>query len=116
MKILDGTGAAHSLLLELHQEISTLAKRAPQLAFILIGNHPPSRSYVNAKKRRCQETGIHSIDHELEEMTSETQLLNLIIDLNTNPLIDGILVQLPLPPHIDKDRILMAIDPDKDVD
>jgi methylenetetrahydrofolate dehydrogenase (NADP+) / methenyltetrahydrofolate cyclohydrolase len=116
MKILDGTATARALLLELHQEIKTLAKRAPQLAFILIGNHPASRSYVNAKKKRCQEAGIHYVDHELDETTTETQLLNLIADLNANPLIDGILVQLPLPPHFDKERILMAIDPDKDVD
>lgn len=116
MNILDGKAAARTLLLELHQEIKTLAKRAPELAFILIGNHAPSRAYVHAKKKRCQETGIHSVDHELEETTTEDELLKLIADLNANPLIDGILVQLPLPSHIDKDRILMAIDPDKDVD
>ena len=116
MQLLDGLATARAILIELHEEIKTRAKRPPVLAFILVGDHPASRAYVHAKKKRCQEAGIHSIDHELETAVSQQHLLRLIADLNADPLVDGILVQLPLPSHIDKDAVIVAIDPSKEVD
>ncbi len=116
MKLLDGRSSSRALLQELHQEIKTTAKQSPGLAFILVGDHPASRSYINAKKRRCSEAGIRSVDHELSASTSTDDLLKLLQDLNANPMVDGILIQLPLPSHIDKEKVLFAIDPMKDVD
>lgn len=90
--------------------------RKPGLAVILIGNHPASQVYVNHKHRACVEVGILSTNHCLPEETSETVLLSLIDALNNNPSIDGILVQLPLPLHINPEAIIERIRPDKDVD
>lgn len=88
----------------------------PGLAVILVGNDPASRSYVGGKGRKAKETGFHSEQYDLPVETTEATLLGLVDKLNRSPAIHGILVQLPLPAHIDKRRIIEAIAPDKDVD
>lgn len=91
-------------------------KRAPGLAVVLVGDNPASEVYVGAKRRACEEVGFKSISHNLPETTSQAALLKLIDELNNDPTIDGILVQLPLPDNISCDAIIEAIHPDKDVD
>ena len=88
----------------------------PGLAVVLVGEDPASQVYVRSKGKQAKECGITSIEHKLEDTTSEEFLLNLINDMNKDPAINGILVQLPLPKHIDSAKILQAIDPAKDVD
>lgn len=91
-------------------------KRLPGLAVILVGSDPASQVYVNHKRHDCQEVGFRSIAHDLPADTSQQQLLTLIETLNNDDSIDGILVQLPLPPHLDSSLLLEKIRPDKDVD
>jgi methylenetetrahydrofolate dehydrogenase (NADP+)/methenyltetrahydrofolate cyclohydrolase len=86
------------------------------LAVVLVGDNPASRLYVGGKSRKAEELGFHSVQHNLPAATSEADLLALISVLNRDPLIHGILVQLPLPPQIDKDKVIEAILPEKDVD
>ena len=88
----------------------------PGLAVVLVGDNPASRLYVGGKSRKAGELGFHSVQHNLPAGTSEADLLALIDILNRDPLIHGILVQLPLPPQIDKDKVIEAILPEKDVD
>jgi methylenetetrahydrofolate dehydrogenase (NADP+)/methenyltetrahydrofolate cyclohydrolase len=88
----------------------------PGLAVVLVGDNPASRLYVGGKSRKAEELGFHSVQHNLPAATSEADLLALISVLNRDPLIHGILVQLPLPPQIDKDKVIEAILPEKDVD
>jgi methylenetetrahydrofolate dehydrogenase (NADP+)/methenyltetrahydrofolate cyclohydrolase len=88
----------------------------PGLAVILVGEDPASKSYVTAKEKACEEIGIYSDDNRLPADTSEEDLLALVEKCNKNPKINGILVQLPLPEHINEDKVLLAIDPAKDVD
>jgi len=88
----------------------------PGLAVVLVGEDPASQVYVRSKGKQAKECGITSIEHKLEDTTSEAFLLNLINDMNNDPAINGILVQLPLPKHIDSAKVLEAIDPAKDVD
>ncbi|MBE0484605.1 bifunctional methylenetetrahydrofolate dehydrogenase/methenyltetrahydrofolate cyclohydrolase FolD [Marinobacter sp.] len=90
--------------------------RAPGLAVVLVGNDPASQVYVGNKRKACDEAGIVSLSYDLPEDTSQAVLETLIDELNENPAIDGILVQLPLPSHLDADPILVKIRPDKDVD
>ncbi len=90
--------------------------RAPGLAVVLVGEDPASSVYVRSKGKATAEAGMTSIEHKLPETTSEADLLKLVDDLNGNPLVDGILVQLPLPDQIDSARVIAAIAPDKDVD
>ncbi|MEA4883619.1 MAG: bifunctional methylenetetrahydrofolate dehydrogenase/methenyltetrahydrofolate cyclohydrolase FolD [Clostridia bacterium] len=90
--------------------------RAPGLAVVIVGENPASRIYVNNKKKACAECGIYSEEHSLSAATTEDELLNLVRRLNSDPRIDGILVQLPLPDHISDDKVIEAIDPAKDVD
>jgi methylenetetrahydrofolate dehydrogenase (NADP+)/methenyltetrahydrofolate cyclohydrolase len=91
-------------------------RRPPGLATVLVGDDPASHVYVRNKRKAAEETGIASFHHELGDSTTDAQLLDLIDDLNRDPRVDGILVQLPLPKHIDAARVLKAVDPDKDVD
>ncbi len=88
----------------------------PGLAVVIVGNDPASRVYVNSKKRACEEIGYLSREYALSEETSEEELLNLVKKLNGDDEIDGILVQLPLPKHINEETIINAINPEKDVD
>lgn len=90
--------------------------RAPGLAVVIVGDDPASRVYVNNKKKACAECGIYSEEHALPASTTEEQLLQLVESLNDDANIDGILVQLPIPNHIDEDKVIEAINPAKDVD
>lgn len=116
MQLIDGTAIAQEIQDKIAGTISQLTHRKPGLAFILVGNNPASQSYIRMKKRRCEEVGILSFDRELPATISEADLLKEIDALNKNPQIDGILIQLPLPDHMDTMRIVSAVDPHKDVD
>jgi methylenetetrahydrofolate dehydrogenase (NADP+)/methenyltetrahydrofolate cyclohydrolase len=117
--ILDGKNLAKSLRADLAaavQERLESGGRPPGLAVILVGNDPASEVYVRHKRRDCEEVGFHSVVQHLSENVTQQDLEERIVALNANPAIDGILVQLPLPPHIDSHRIIDRIDPLKDVD
>lgn len=98
------------------EELRATGRRIPCLAVIIVGNNPASRSYVNGKIKAAAYTGIESREYELQESTSEDELLSVISELNGDSSVDGILVQLPLPWHISEARVLEAILPQKDVD
>ncbi len=118
-KILDGKALAQRLRTDMRAQTSQMQAshgRAPGLAVILVGEDPASQIYVNNKKRACEEVGIISFSHALPASTSKEHLLGLIAELNRDAHVDGILVQLPLPDHIDPEQIIEAIDPAKDVD
>ena len=117
-KIIDGKAIAAEMREELKREAADLSAAGfqPGLGVILVGDDPASRSYVNAKERACEETGIFSDDNHLAAETSRDELLTLIHKMNADPRIHGILVQLPLPDQIDEAEALLAIDPRKDVD
>ncbi len=116
--IIDGKQVAADMRSELKEKVARLKARGvtPGLAVILVGDDPASRSYVTAKEKACADIGMHSADNRLGAETSEAELLALIDAYNADPAIHGILVQLPLPDHIDEDKVLLAVDPDKDVD
>lgn len=119
MQILDGKKASQAIRDELKIEVAQLnaeGKKIPHLAAILVGNNGASSTYVAAKVKACEEVGFKSTLIHYEETISETKLLDKIRDLNTDPDIDGILVQLPLPKHISDEEVINSIDPDKDVD
>jgi methylenetetrahydrofolate dehydrogenase (NADP+)/methenyltetrahydrofolate cyclohydrolase len=119
MKILDGKLAAQAVKEQLREAVEGLkavGKRVPHLAAILIGDNGASATYVAAKVKACEETGFTSTLLRFETSISEAQLLEKITELNNNPSIDGILVQLPLPAHIAEEAVIKAIDPAKDVD
>lgn len=116
MAILDGKAISQEILKEIRSEISKLHGRPPCLAVILVGDNGPSRIYVNRKTKACEEAGIHSIRRHLDASTAEDDLLKEIEHFNQNPEVDGILVQLPLPHHIDESRVTRWIAPEKDVD
>lgn len=117
-KIIDGKAISEVIRSELKEKVARLSARGkrPGLGVILVGDNPASRSYVTAKERACERIGIYSDDNRLPADTSEAELLNKIDQMNQDPRIHGILVQLPLPKHIDESTILLAIDPAKDVD
>lgn len=118
-QIIDGKAIATELKQTLKQtNDKRLAQglRAPGLAVILIGGDPASQVYVGSKRRSCEEIGFKSESFDLPETTSEQELLDLIHKLNNNAEIDGILVQLPLPKHINAEKVIESIAPDKDVD
>ncbi|WP_025038450.1 bifunctional methylenetetrahydrofolate dehydrogenase/methenyltetrahydrofolate cyclohydrolase FolD [Bradyrhizobium sp. DOA9] len=116
--LIDGAAVAASLHSELRSAVENLVERGltPGLAVVLVGNDPASSVYVRNKIRRSVEAGLRSFHHELPSTTSETDLLALIDRLNSADDVDGILVQLPLPSHIDAQKVTSAIDPAKDVD
>lgn len=117
-KIIDGKQVAARCREELKRQIAALRARGiiPGLAVILVGEDPASQVYVRNKHRACEELGIHSEQYTLSADTDRQTLLDLITELNGREEIDGILVQLPLPGHLDEKEILSAIDPAKDVD
>lgn len=118
-QLIDGKRIASDIRRELRQRIETRQKdglRAPGLAVVMIGDHAASTVYVRNKRLACAEIGIHDISHDLPASTTQTQLLALIDELNRDPTVDGILVQLPLPAHIDQSAIIERIAPGKDVD
>lgn len=118
MQIIDGKAIASQIKDELKEEVARLKKegREVTLAVIQVGDDPASSVYVRNKKNACAYIGINSLAYELPESTSEEELLNVIDDLNHDNNVNGILVQLPLPKHIDEDKIINAIAPQKDVD
>ncbi len=117
-KIIDGKQIAADIREELKAEVAALKGKGivPGLGVILVGADPASQSYVTAKERACENIGIYSDDNRLPAETSQEELLALVEQMNNDPKINGILVQLPLPKHIDEAAVLLAIDPDKDVD
>jgi methylenetetrahydrofolate dehydrogenase (NADP+) / methenyltetrahydrofolate cyclohydrolase len=118
-RIIDGKGAAADLRGKVADAVHRLARDrgiVPGLAVVLVGNNPASESYVGSKMKMTVGSGMRSFDHRLPLATSQQDLLTLIGRLNTDPTVDGILVQLPLPPQIDPQAIIAAIDPGKDVD
>ena len=115
MQIIDGKKISEELKSAIAIEVSGLNSK-PSLAVILIGDNAASKVYVNNKEKGCQEVGFNSIKINRDENTTEKELLQLIQDLNNDETIDGILVQLPLPNHIDTKKVIEAIDPIKDVD
>lgn len=119
MIILDGKQTSAKIKEEIEAQVSVMKqqnKRTPHLAAVLVGTNGASMTYVSAKVKACQLVGFESTLIELSAETTEAQLLNKIEELNNNPEIDGFIVQLPLPKHIDEQKVLMAVDPDKDVD
>jgi methylenetetrahydrofolate dehydrogenase (NADP+) / methenyltetrahydrofolate cyclohydrolase len=117
-KIIDGKQVAADMQAELKKEVAKLKKQGivPGLGVILVGEDPASKSYVTAKEHTCEELGIYSDDNHLPADTTQQDLIALINRMNTDPKINGILVQLPLPKHLDESEVLLAINPDKDVD
>lgn len=118
-KIISGTEISKQIRLELKQEVAELKEKhnvVPGLATVLVGEDPASKVYVGQKEKTCNELGIYSERIDIPVDTSESDLLALIDKLNKNSGINGILVQLPLPRHIDEKKVLYAIDPAKDVD
>lgn len=119
MIILDGKKTSNDIKSELSvlvDELMKKGKRPPHLAAVLVGNDGASLTYVGSKVRSCEKIGYQSTLIHLPETTSEDELLEQIHSLNTNKEIDGFIVQLPLPKHIDEEKVLMAVDPHKDVD
>jgi len=118
-KIISGTEVAKEIREELKKEVATLKEKngvIPGLVTILVGENPASISYVTAKQKTSKDLGFYSIQDNQPQDISEDQLLKLIDTYNHDPKIHGILVQLPLPKHIDENKVLYAIDPKKDVD
>lgn len=117
-KIIDGKAIAAEIRQEVAIEAKTLADRniTPGLATVLVGDDPSSKVYVSSKQKACAEVGIAVFDHPLPASTPQNDLLDLINRLNNDDSVSGILVQLPLPEHIDEQLILNSVDPDKDAD
>ncbi len=119
MTLIDGKAISAKCKGETAEEIKALTadgRRAPCLAVILVGNDPASQVYVRNKKKACEAVGITSLEYLLDGNESEEKLLELIDFLNKDENVDGILVQMPVPKHIDPDKVIDAISPDKDVD
>ena len=117
-RIIDGKQIAAEIRAELKAEVARLAERGvvPGLGVILVGDDPASHSYVTGKERACAEMGVYSDDNRLPTETSQAELMDMVAKMNANPKINGILVQLPLPDHMNESEVLFAIDPAKDVD
>lgn len=119
MQILDGKKTSLAIQEELTKKVKLLTskgKKPPHLAAILVGDNGASRTYVNAKVKACQRIGFQSSLIELDNNVSEKELLDEVRKLNTNSSVDGFIVQLPLPSHINENKIILSIDPNKDVD
>lgn len=116
--LLDGKATSKRIKDELKERVAVLSQKGktPTLAVVILGEDPASHVYVRSKKRACEYIGIKSLAYELPNETSEEELLNLVHELNNDSDVNGILVQLPLPSHISEEKVIMAIDPKKDVD
>ncbi|AOY00410.1 bifunctional methylenetetrahydrofolate dehydrogenase/methenyltetrahydrofolate cyclohydrolase FolD [Jeongeupia sp. USM3] len=118
-QILDGKAISQELIRDVRARVDArvaAGKRAPALAVVLVGSDPASQVYVGNKKRQCENAGITSLAYDLPAETGEAELLALVEKLNKDDAVDGILVQLPLPGHLNADKIIELIDPSKDVD
>jgi len=119
MQLLDGTACSQQIRKEIATEVEALitqGKRAPHLAAVLVGDDGASQNYVGMKVRDCEEVGFGSTTIRLDANTTEDELMAKIAELNADDGIDGFIVQLPLPPQIDENKVILAIDPSKDVD
>ncbi|MDM9631030.1 bifunctional methylenetetrahydrofolate dehydrogenase/methenyltetrahydrofolate cyclohydrolase FolD [Robiginitalea aurantiaca] len=119
MRLLDGKKISNEIKNEIAAEVAGMTARGekvPHLAAVLVGNDGASLTYVGSKVRACKRIGFDSTLEQLPEETTEAELLEVVNRLNEDPDIDGYIVQLPLPKHIDEEKILMAVHPDKDVD
>ena len=119
MQLIDGKALAYKVQESVASEVEKLKQEkniVPGLAVILVGDDPASHAYVNMKAKACEKVGFYSITHNMPDTISQDEIIATIEMINANPRIDGILVQLPLPKHIDTDKILEVIDPQKDVD
>ena len=119
MQLIDGKVLANKVQTEVAEEVERLKQEknvVPGLAVILVGDDPASHAYVKMKAKACEKVGFYSITHNMPDTISQSEIIQIIEMMNANPHIDGILVQLPLPKHIDTDKILEVIDPKKDVD
>jgi methylenetetrahydrofolate dehydrogenase (NADP+) / methenyltetrahydrofolate cyclohydrolase len=117
--IIDGNALSkkkREIIADKAQEFNEIHGRPPGLAVVLVGEDPASAIYVRNKKKACETSGIRSFDYHLDAKTGREELLGLIKKLNNDPEVDGILVQFPVPPHLDAQEIQLAIDPGKDVD
>ncbi len=117
-KIIDGKAVSAKVKEQVRKEAETLREKGIEigLAVVIVGDNPASRVYVNNKKKACAEVGFNSYEYALPEETTEAELLELVEKLNSDGKVNGILVQLPLPKHINENAIINAIRPDKDVD
>ncbi len=117
-RIIDGKQIASDIREELKAEVTRLKGKGvvPGLGVVLVGEDPASQSYVTAKERACHEIGIYSDDNRLPAETTQKELISLINKMNADPKINGILMQLPLPKHLNESEVLLTISPDKDVD
>ena len=119
MQLIDGKSLANKVQASVATEVEQLKQEkniVPGLAVILIGDDPASHAYVKMKAKACEKVGFYSITHSMPDAISQDEIIATIEMMNNNPRIDGILVQLPLPKHVDTDKILEVIDPKKDVD
>jgi methylenetetrahydrofolate dehydrogenase (NADP+)/methenyltetrahydrofolate cyclohydrolase len=119
MQLIDGKSLAQKVQTSVATEVEQLKQEkniVPGLAVILIGDDPASHAYVKMKAKACEKVGFYSITHHMPDSISQDEIIATIEMMNANPRIDGILVQLPLPKHVDTDKILEVIDPKKDVD
>jgi len=119
MQLIDGKSLANKVQSSVAAEVEKLKQEkniVPGLAVILIGDDPASHAYVKMKAKACEKVGFYSITHNMPDTISQEEIIATIEMMNANPRIDGILVQLPLPKHVDTDKILEVIDPKKDVD
>lgn len=119
MQLIDGKSLAKKVQTTVAAEVAKLKQEkniVPGLAVILVGDDPASHAYVKMKAKACENVGFYSITHNMPDTISQDEIIATIEMMNNNPRIDGILVQLPLPKHIDTDKILEVIDPKKDVD
>ena len=119
MQLIDGKALANKVQISVASEVAQLKQEkniVPGLAVILIGDDPASHAYVKMKAKACEKVGFYSITHSMPDAISQDEIIATIEMMNNNPRIDGILVQLPLPKHVDTDKILEVIDPKKDVD
>jgi len=119
MQLIDGKALAAKVQINIASQVEQLKQEkniVPGLAVILIGDDPASHSYVKMKAKACEKVGFYSITHNMPDTISQDEIIATIEMMNSNPRIDGILVQLPLPKHVDTDKILEVIDPKKDVD
>lgn len=117
-RIIDGVALGKTIRQEVAREIETLKARGvvPGLAVVLVGENPASRAYVASKEKACLEAGMHSVKVTRDASIPESELLAIVDQLNRDPAVHGILVQLPLPKHINTEKVLLRVDPLKDVD